>query len=473
MKIGRGRLLSVLASVVILQTLLLTQVALGVSNALPASPSSSPAPGTKASNPISHIVIIMQENHAFDNFFGAYPGLLPAYSVLGPDVKCNPYVQSNPTNCVMPYNGDSQSSTIQDQDMSHSWSTSHAALDGGKLDAFVSSQYKKYGTNAKYSMAYYTGVTLPDYWDYASYFSLNANFFSSELSYSYPNHLYLVAAQSGGCEQCNPSNDLTFPTIVSELQEYGVSWNYFAGNWKDSKDCAPISSGGVGYLNVLPDFPSIQLNSATCKNIENLNDLYSDINAGNLPDVSWVTPLASNSDHPGTAATLPTGQEYISKIVDEIESHPALWASTAIFLSWDDFGGYYDHVLPDSADTYGFGFRAPLIVISPYAEQGVIQYGPTTGGYGPTHQEDFSGFLSTIEAQWNLPSLTSRDAGETTLFYMLNFAQKPLAPLFLPTNQLGDWPLSSCPTKLCNSTGLMQPLVLQPFNMSNEQDSPD
>jgi phospholipase C len=348
--------------------------------------------------PINHIVIVMQENHAFDNFFGAFPGLDPAYSVLGPNVICNPYQLSNPSNCVSPWNGDSMAATIQQQDMGHSWAMSHTALDGGKLDAFVSAQYAKHGTNAKYAMSYYTGATLPDYWDFASYFSLNANFYSGELSYSFPNHLYMVAASSGGCQQCKPSNNLAFPQIASELTQNGVSWRYYAGSWKDAKDCSPISSGGTGYLNVLPDFPAIQLNSSNCTNIKNLNDLYSDINAGFLPSVAWVTPMGVNSDHPGPTATLPTGQEYIAKIIDGIESHSSLWASTAIFVTWDDYGGYSDHVLPPTVDAYGYGFRVPLIVISPYARQGTISYGPTYG-----QQEDFSAFLSTIEANWNLP----------------------------------------------------------------------
>jgi phospholipase C len=426
-----------------------------------------PNTGTPAANPISHIVIIVQENHAFDNMFGAYPGLNPAYSVLGPDTFCDPIQLSNPNNCVKPWNGDSKSSTIQKADLGHSWNESHLALNGGAMNGFVSAQ-SRHGSAANYSMAYYTGLTIPSYWDFASYFGLGANFFSSELSYSYPNHLYLVAASSGGCMQCKPSNDLTFPQIATELTQNGVTWNYFAGNWNDKNDCKAISSGGVGYLNVLPDFPAVQLSSSTCKDIKNLNDLSKDIDAGTLPNVSWVTPLASNSDHPGPAATLPVGQEYITGLIDGIESHQALWQSTVIFVTWDDFGGYSDHVLPAKPDTYGYGFRVPLLVISPYVKNGSIFYGPSMGV-----QEDFSAFLSTMEAKWTLPSLTARDASDASLFYMLNFTQPPRPPLFLPTNQLPPYPLSSCPSKLCNSTGIAHTFHLPQYNMSNEQDSPD
>ncbi len=421
-----------------------------------------------SNTPIEHIVIVMQENHAFDNLFGAFPGLDEAYSVLGPNVVCNPYQLSNPSNCVSPWNGDSMAATIQQQDLGHSWAKSHQALDGAKLDGFVSSQYASHGSTASYAMSFYTGATLPNYWDYASYFSLNANFQSGELSYSYPNHLYMVAASSGGCQQCRPSNNLTFPQIATELTQYGVSWRYYSGNWKDAKDCSPIKSGGVGYLNVLPDFPAVQLSPENCTNIKNLNDFYADINSGVLPNVAWVTPLASNSDHPGRAATLPSGQEYITNIVDAIESHPTLWASTVIFVTWDEYGGYSDHIVPTTADAFGYGFRVPLIVISPYATQGSIFYGPIYG-----QQEDFSAFLSTIEANWNVPSLTDRDSGESSLLYMLDFNQTPLAPLFLPTNQLATYPLSSCPQSLCNTTGIAGQLMLQPFNLDDEQDADD
>jgi phospholipase C len=403
-----------------------------------------------ANTPIQHVVIIMQENHAFDNLFGAFPGLAPHFSVLGPDVYCDPYQLSKPSNCVKPWNGDSMSATIQKTDMGHSWTKSHQAYNGGAMNGFVAAQ-SKYGTNANYAMAYYTNYTIPDYWDWASYFSLDANFFSSELSYSYPNHLYLVAAQSGGCEQCKPSNNLQYETLATELTNAGVSWKYYAGNWNTKDDCKSISSGGVGYWNVLPDFPAIQLNSATCGNIQNLNNLYSDINSGNLPNVAWVTPIPSNSDHPGSS-TLTNGQEYVSTIIDGIESHSSLWSSTVIFLSWDDFGGYSDHILPnafaDSGSTScgggscGYGFRVPLIVISPYVKHGGIFYGPG----GTTTQEDFTAILATIEQNWGLHPLTQRDAAEASLFYMLNFAQTPLPPLILPTSSLATYPYQTCST---------------------------
>lgn len=418
----------------------------------------TPSSFSNTPSPIQRIVIIMQENHSFDNLFGAFPGLDPAYSVLGPDVNCDPYAMSNPSNCVLPWNGDSTSATIQNADLGHSWTQSHLGYDNGMMDGFVSSQYKKHGTSANYAMAYYTGATLPNYWDLASYYSLDANFFSSELSYSYPNHLYLVAAQSGGCQQCRPTNNLQYPTLASELTNAGLTWRYYAGNWKTANDCRAISSSGVGYWNVLPDFPAVQLNSATCKNIQNLNNLYSDINSGSLPNVAWVTPLNSNSDHPGPVATLPVGQEYIAKIIDGIESNSALWSSTAIFLSWDDFGGYSDHVVPNQVDGYGYGFRAPLIVISPYSKQGQIFYGPTSG-----QQEDFTALLATIEQNWGLQPLTSRDASQASLFYMLDFTQTPLQPLILPLSSLATYPYQTCSSCKYSTSG---PMHLTPIPAS-------
>src|SRR5207237_204421 len=188
------------------------------------------------------------------------------------------------------------------------------------------------------------------------------------------------AQASCATSQCLPQFDLAFQTIVDELNSTSVTWKYYSGNWKDSSQCMPASSGLNGlssYWNVLPDFPRIQQSQHMCHNIQNLNDLYNDLKTGTLPQVSWVTPNKTVSDHPGVS-TLPKGQEYVTNIINSISSNPALWSSTAIFLAWDDFGGYYDHVAPRQVDSFGYGFRVPLIAISPYVTPGTY-YGNPTG----------------------------------------------------------------------------------------------
>ena len=276
-------------------------------------------PGQR-NTPIQHIIVIMQENHAFDNMFGAFPGLASAYGESG--LPCEQYSLTNPKlGTVCPWNGDNMSATIQAMDMGHTWTSSHSAYNNGQMNAFLATQYPGHKTNARYAMSYYTGKTLPNYWDYASYYSLDANFFSSELSYSYPNHLYLVAAQSGGCQQCSPVTNLKYPTIIDQLQQYGISWAYYAGNYGHPNQCKTPGTS-PGYWNVLPDFPAVQLNQATCHNILNVNDYLATVAKGVLPNVSWITPYGGVSDHPGPTATLPQGQEYIAKLINAVESQP-------------------------------------------------------------------------------------------------------------------------------------------------------
>jgi len=426
---------------------------LAIALIVPAAVSAAIVLTAKPSTPIQHIVIIVQENQTFNHFFGAFPGLLAGFGINS--TECMPNVKGKP--CVAPFNGDSESALVQATGLSHSWQAAHLAYNGGRMNGFVTDQPKK--ANASDSMSYFTGVTLPDYWDLASHFGLDANFFSSSMSYSYPNHIFLVAGQAqSACAtgQCKPVLDLTFETIVTPMNALNVTWGYFAGNWKDSKDCVALTQT-TGYWNVLPAFPAVQQGS-TCHDIQNLPDFRNDISKGYLPQVSWVTPMTNESDHPGCGsdpnvgacskaeAPLPSGQLYVSNIIDSIENNPTLYQSTAIFLTWDDFGGYYDPVVPDQIDAYGLGLRVPLIVMSPYVIQG-IGYGPLSGGYGPTHQQDFTAILRTIEDNWGLPSfdtLTSRDSTVGDLLWMFNFGQTPIPPLILPSNVLATYPPSSC-----------------------------
>jgi phospholipase C len=416
-----------------------------------------PAAKTK----IDHIVIIIQENHAFDQFFGAFPGLVPPYSLNM--TMCDPFNLKNLSEgCLRPWQGDNMSSKIQSYDLSHGWKPSHVAYNNGSENGFYYANWLVPDSHkfANYSMSYFTGKTIPDYWDLASHFALDANFYSSILSYSYPQHLFAVAAKaqkSCAIGECSPVFDLTYPTIVNELNASGIDWKYYSGGWSDSNQCkqlTPKDRGLAILYNVLTDFPRVQLSASTCHRIQNLTDFFSGLKNGYLPQVSWVIPNVTVSDHPGPIASLQRGQQYITSIVDSIESNQTLWNSTAIFLTWDDFGGYSDHMVPKQVDQFGYGFRVPLIVISPYVISGGIFYGRVSGT-----QEDFSSFLSTIESNWGLGHLTDRDADEAPLWYMFNFNQKPLAPLLLPTNTLATYPIQSC--TLCRVGFGLQPVTVR------------
>jgi hypothetical protein len=198
----------------------------------------------------------------------------------------------------------------------------------------------------------------------------------------------------------------------------------------------------------------VQTNSIECNSLGNLKDLQNAIKSNNLPSVSWVEPQPTSSDHPGQSTWI-DGEKYTSSIINLIE-HSASWSSTVIFLCWDDWGGYYDGVVPTQLDSAGDGFRVPLIAISPYSNGNLVGQGQA--------QEDFSAFLSTIEYNWGLAPLSSiagnsiaRDGSETNLFYMLNFNQTPLKPLFLASTGV-TYPLSSCSPPACTNSAVNFPI---------------
>src|SRR5581483_830770 len=288
---------------------------------------SSPRVGT-SSTPIQHVIFIMQENHTFDNFFGTFPG---ANGITEPQA-------SNPTR----------------SDFNHGGPATLAALDSGKMDEFPDR-----------SKVQYTQSDIPNYWAYAQHFGLSDNFFTSDATSSTPNHMNMIAAQTGGINESSPEqgckstpNTLTssmdlndnsywsYPcysinTIAHELDSAKISWRYYGGTpiWNAALMVKPLYAGDKGKI------------------ITNSNQVLKDIQATKLPAVSWVTPQSfPQSDHP--PEPLQGGQNWVTSVVNGI-MNSSYWANTAIFLTWDDWGGFYDHVQPPQLDGLGLGPRVP------------------------------------------------------------------------------------------------------------------
>jgi phospholipase C len=366
-----------------------------------------PANAAATAFPIKHIIVMVQENHTFDNYFGTYPGVngLSNASAMPTSVGGN--------STVKPYLVTSQALT---KNLNNSWTSAHEAYDNGKMDGFITAQD---GSNV--TMGYYDYHLIPYYWDYASQFVLMDNFFTSVMGPSLPNHIYLVAGQSGGLDidsrfgafnfASSDVNDSTFyfPSIVNELQADNVSWRYYAG-----------FHGGLNNWNPLPAFASVEKNETLFKNVVETSEFISDVKSNDLPSVSWVMPESDQvSEEPPANVTL--GEETVVSEINAVMSSP-YWNSTAIFLTWDDWGGYYDHVPPPQVDGYGYGFRVPCIIISPYAKQ----------GYVDNTLSDFTSTLKFIETVFDLPPLATRDAQATNLLEAFDFQQSPKAPLAFP-----------------------------------------
>jgi len=343
----------------------------------------------QAANPIQHVVVIMQENHTFDNYFGNFPGV---NGVTEPPA-------SNPA----------------PHDIDHSGPRTRFAIDGGAMDGFD-----------PLGKVQYRQSDIPVYWAYAQHFGLGENFYTSAASSSTPNHIAMIAAQSGGNDQTihvngclSPDNDVVLDrdaggdesfsqpcyniqSIPAEATAAGLTWKYYGQ--------APVWDAPQ-YIQGIRNTPPVSS-----------QQVITDAQNNQLPNISFVTPgQDSQSDHP-PQPTQPA-QNFVSSVVNGIMKSPA-WSSTAIFVTWDDFGGWFDHVPPPVVDGIGLGVRVPLLVISPWAKPGYI------GG----NQGEFASFDRFIEQTFGLPSLGARDSLPVTsnLMDFFNFAQPPNPKLIEP-----------------------------------------
>lgn len=261
------------------------------------------------------------------------------------------------------------------------------------------------------TLSYYDWHQIPNYWDYARRFTLCDNFFSSLMGPSEPNHLYTVAAQSGGMVN-NPPPDIagkygvySFPTMAELLQNSHVTWKYYD----------QLNPKMHTLWNPLAGFVSFEDNPALMSHLVTLGQYYTDIRNHQLPEVCWIVPSFEDSEHPPADSV--QGMWHVTHLINAIMDSP-YWKDSAIILTWDDFGGFYDHVPPPQVDLYGFGPRVPALVISPYAKPGYIC----------NSRFDLTSPLKLIELRFGLPSLTARDRDSNDMLSCFNFHQKPLKP---------------------------------------------
>jgi phospholipase C len=361
---------------------------------------------------IKHVVVIMQENRSLDEYFGLYPGAdgLPRqnsqFTVCVPD----------PDNggCVRPYHD----STDKNGGGPHGSSNASADINAGKMDGFVAQAEKgRKGcvetvdpncTNSVKTdvMGYKDARDIPNYWAYASDFVLQDHMFQPNASWSFPQHLYMVSEWSakcsriddpmscvtnidspgdpigGGAGKVNGDNQATrnfaWTSLTYMLYKRQVSWKYYVaeGSQPDCEDnaatCAPQQQkvGTPDIWNPLPGFTDVRQDGQV-SDVQTIDHFYSDVKSGHLPAVSWIVPNGAVSEHP--PGLVSAGQAYVTTLVNAIMAS-ADWSSTAIFVSWDDWGGFYDHVAPPVIDGAGYGLRVPGLVISPYARHGFIDH---------------------------------------------------------------------------------------------------
>jgi phospholipase C len=411
-----------------------------------ASPSYETPPGSDragwgvARRRIEHVVFIVKENRTFDHLFGTFPGADGATEGATCDGTVVP---------LGPAQDDSPGAA-------HGFLAGLVSINGGAMNCFDQID----GGKKLEGYIQYRADQIPNYWRYAEEFTLGDRFFSSTYGPTFIEHMFVVAAQTdryvdnqrpplgqagtdgipGGYCEDETETIFSFPRFTEEeeakvfrledegrvdevgatfierwpchdvrtlpdlLEHAGVDWRYYT---TDSP-----------YYQALKAIPHVRFGPMWAKVPEEATFI-PDVRAERLPAVSWVIPPTPESDHPDLGKLCP-GENWTVRTINAIMRSPA-WDSTAIFLTWDDFGGYYDHVPPPHVDIYGMGPRVPLLVISPYAQRGSVF----------SETSEFSSVLRFIEKLHGLPALTSRDRTANDLLGAFDFSQPPRDPLIL------------------------------------------
>ena len=428
---------------------------------------------TAARQAIKHVIVIMQENRSFDSYFGTFPGADGIPMQNGAPTVCAPDPATGA--CVRPYpdhadvNGGGP----------HGQSNAAADIDGGAMNGFVSQALTARKGCANPTdpacassatpdvMGYHTQSDIPNYWSYAQDFVLQDHMFEPNASWSLPEHLFMVSEWSARCTQHdNPSScanalqspgnppDFKSSTHVAPiyawtdltylLHAHAVSWGYYIvpGTEPDCEDdatlsCAPVRQNSTtpGIWNPLPYFDTVK-DDGQLGNIQPVDSFYAAARAGSLPAVSWVVPSGEVSEHPPGPVSF--GQSYVTSLINAVMASPD-WGSSVILLSWDDWGGFYDHVAPPSVDANGYGLRVPALVISPFARQAFVDHQTLSFDAYDKFIEDVFLNGERIDPRSDGRPDPRPDVREQVpilgdLLADFNFSQPPRAPVMLPVH---------------------------------------
>jgi phospholipase C len=419
---------------------------------------------------IEHVVILIQENRSFDHYFGSYRGVRgfsdQSMAFHQPD-SANTMI--SPMGTLLPFHLDTLTTNAAcTHDINHDWVPQHKSWDDGRMDGFVNSRLAINSNDAVLTMGYYTRADIPYYYALADAFTICDNYFCSVMGPTDPNRLYTMAAsldpdgKNGGpvlqtiiANRTAFYGRLTYTTMPEQLQARGISWKVYS-----SPDETAAVLGGILSDNVLSYFKNFQVpGSVLHQNAFGPQfplDFLADVVSGNLPQVSWLVGSVITSDHPPSPSIF--GENILSLIIESFRANPALWAKTALFVTYDENGGFFDHVAPVTAPPgtpgeyvtapavpdptvigspaitgpIGLGFRVPMLILSPFSR----------GGFVSSDLFDHTSVLRFLETRFGaeVPNLSAwRRAAVGDLTSALNFKKPdqsiPNLPSTLPAIQ--------------------------------------
>ncbi len=339
--------------------------------ALPLASASAASAKPRGASPIRHVVVSCQENRSFDHYYGYAPW------VGNQGVPAGYAQPDGHGGSVVPY----EFTALSTPDVGHSWTAMHEAWDGGRMDGF-------YTTSGIDCLGYYTAAELPFYYSLFANFTLCANYFCSVMGPTWPNRFYLAAATSGGITTNGVwgYGVLDYPCILDLLEAAGVTWKVYNIGGMDN---VPYGDSD----NVYVFFKRFAHDPRTRKT---MTDYLHDAATGNLPNVSFMIPSYTRQVDEHPPADVSVGMGYQQRLISALMGSPQ-WSQSAYILTYDESGGYFDHVSPPQVDAYGLGPRVPTWIISPHAK--------------PSHLEttlyEHSSVLKFIERTFALPTLAS------------------------------------------------------------------
>lgn len=375
-----------------------------------------PAAGGEAQTPIRHFVVLMQENHSFDNYFGTYAG---ANGIS--ERTCMPIDGRARTGgrCVRPFRLRGRAVP----ELGHDRRMHGLQYAGGRMDGFVRAASIDRQRVERSVMGYYDGRDLPFYWNVARDYVLFDRFFASAPGGSVPNHLFWVTGRPGAPGRPGRIPQEGFgelPTIFDRLQAAGISWKFYVEDYHPGQSLRATGTADLSAQAVrvpLLNFARYVDDPELFSHIADLDEYYEDLRSGRLPQVAYIAPSGSSEHPPGRVEG---GEALVRRLLTALAMSDA-WTSSAFLWTYDDWGGWFDHVRPPTVDGAGLGFRVPALLVSPYARNGHVD---------STRLETTS-ILRFIEDNWRLKPLSRRDARAHSFVRAFDFSRPARAPRIL------------------------------------------